>query len=262
MNFKIGSSIAQSRVRRLSGWMAIALLAALAVSTTEARAAVVSMTYDGVIRTGFGRTSVFGAPPADLVGSAYRAVYLFDTEVGRKMGDATFQSVAGGTVIDEPSPWLGASLTINGVTIQLLGDRRSVASTANGRNFTGVSSTVVHNLDPEGFVVRSEMDHNISTRAVGATIGARLDQPFVYEVAPGDVIQRAYYEGRDPIDFQRQCCTTQFNFTPQRVTVALAVPEPATWAMMVMGFGLLGTALRRRQYASAVPSLRISVAAS
>ncbi len=26
-----------------------------------------------------------------------------------------------------------------------------------------------------------------------------------------------------------------------------AVPEPATWAMMIAGFGLAGSALRRRQ---------------
>ena len=31
------------------------------------------------------------------------------------------------------------------------------------------------------------------------------------------------------------------------VTVAAAVPEPATWAMMLMGFGVIGAALRRRR---------------
>ena len=31
------------------------------------------------------------------------------------------------------------------------------------------------------------------------------------------------------------------------VTVAAAVPEPATWAMMLVGFGAMGGALRRRQ---------------
>ena len=32
---------------------------------------------------------------------------------------------------------------------------------------------------------------------------------------------------------------------------AAAVPEPATWAMMIMGFGAMGALLRRRQYALA-----------
>ena len=30
-----------------------------------------------------------------------------------------------------------------------------------------------------------------------------------------------------------------------------AVPEPATWAMMIMGFGTIGALMRRRQYALA-----------
>lgn len=34
-------------------------------------------------------------------------------------------------------------------------------------------------------------------------------------------------------------------------TIAGAVPEPATWAMMLMGFGAIGVAMRRRRRASA-----------
>lgn len=46
-----------------------------------------------------------------------------------------------------------------------------------------------------------------------------------------------------------------FNGTGDEVRISLqasdftAVPEPATWAMMIMGFGLAGAALRRRQAA-------------
>ena len=39
-------------------------------------------------------------------------------------------------------------------------------------------------------------------------------------------------------------------FDPSQYTedsIEGAVPEPATWAMMISGFGLVGTALRRRQ---------------
>ena len=39
--------------------------------------------------------------------------------------------------------------------------------------------------------------------------------------------------------------STQFNFT-----VSNAVPEPASWAMLIAGFGLTGAALRRRRAAA------------
>jgi hypothetical protein len=37
------------------------------------------------------------------------------------------------------------------------------------------------------------------------------------------------------------------DFSPENATLDVAVPEPASWAMLVAGFGLLGAALRRRE---------------
>ncbi len=45
------------------------------------------------------------------------------------------------------------------------------------------------------------------------------------------------------------------NFSVSAVTAASAVPETATWGMMIAGFGLIGFAMRRR------PSVRVSYAA-
>lgn len=44
--------------------------------------------------------------------------------------------------------------------------------------------------------------------------------------------------------------SSQNSFESDNFAVA-AVPEPATWAMMIMGFGTIGALLRRRQYALA-----------
>jgi hypothetical protein len=40
--------------------------------------------------------------------------------------------------------------------------------------------------------------------------------------------------------------TTDAGSTGYDFQAAAAVPEPATWAMMIMGFGLVGAAMRRR----------------
>ena len=37
--------------------------------------------------------------------------------------------------------------------------------------------------------------------------------------------------------------TITFTYNP---TISAAVPEPATWAMMLAGFGLIGSGMRRR----------------
>ena len=41
--------------------------------------------------------------------------------------------------------------------------------------------------------------------------------------------------------------TTAADFAIDRVFVTAAVPEPATWSMLILGFGLVGGAMRRRR---------------
>ncbi len=46
--------------------------------------------------------------------------------------------------------------------------------------------------------------------------------------------------------------TDAFKFSNLTVSGSTSVPEPATWAMMIFGFGLVGSAMRRRQVRTAV----------
>lgn len=46
------------------------------------------------------------------------------------------------------------------------------------------------------------------------------------------------------------------------VTSAAAVPEPAAWAMLLVGFGVIGTAMRRRDTGQTVRSRASSTKAS
>lgn len=54
--------------------------------------------------------------------------------------------------------------------------------------------------------------------------------------------QNAYHNFGDPFD----------NLTFSITAVTAGVPEPATWAMMLIGFGAIGVALRRRRRTSAL----------
>ena len=73
-----------------------------------------------------------------------------------------------------------------------------------------------------------------------------LSQPLSYTANSSGGSQFWFYYGADeanPISFY-----TDGN--PITVTVS-AVPEPATWAMMIIGFGGAGVAIRRRRQAFA-----------
>jgi hypothetical protein len=66
------------------------------------------------------------------------------------------------------------------------------------------------------------------------------DTHFGFQADGGDVITNLRFVANDPpgsIDLIKQV----------RITAAAAVPEPATWALMLLGFGGIGVAMRRKR---------------
>lgn len=84
--------------------------------------------------------------------------------------------------------------------------------------------------------------HQVSLRA----LGEGLFEP----------ISLTYYQGHCQIAPGSQCersaSTTQFSITE---IIPGAVPEPATWAMMILGLGAIGWGLRRRSSITGALSL-------
>lgn len=67
-----------------------------------------------------------------------------------------------------------------------------------------------------------------------------------FAVGADGLLRLEYYEGFDDFDGADgvwNSGTITFTYTP---TETGAVPEPATWAMMLAGFGLIGAGMRRR----------------
>jgi hypothetical protein len=66
----------------------------------------------------------------------------------------------------------------------------------------------------------------------------------------------AQSSGPQTIDFQyRGLGITAADFGVDRVFVTAAVPEPGTWAMMLLGFGAIGASMRRRRRVSAIAQM-------
>jgi hypothetical protein len=70
---------------------------------------------------------------------------------------------------------------------------------------------------------------------VGATVSG-------ISVGAGSTAGASYHAFVDNVSLTAGRSTTTYNFE----AAAAAVPEPATWAMMLLGFGAIGCALRRR----------------
>lgn len=64
-----------------------------------------------------------------------------------------------------------------------------------------------------------------------------------FSVGAGSGALPTYHAFADNVTFNTRSGTTTYNFETAGIG---AVPEPSTWAMMLLGFGLVGGAMRRR----------------
>ena len=194
--------------------------AALALAA-PASADMVTFAYYGRITDGFDTTGVFGAANTDLTGDAIRAVFVFDTSLGERGTIAgTTDSVVGGTQVpgSPATPLVSATITINGHNLSIGGDLLGSALTNAG----------VFNASEAVGSLTDFVDAFVDTPDAPAS----LDTPFSPHGSGG---------GSFNID------SLSALGVQQTATADFAIPEPATWAILLTGFAGIGAAMRERR---------------
>lgn len=206
-------------------------------SAGASAAAVLVATYSGALGAGsVDREALFSDGQQSLVGKTFSLSFVYDTEVGLRGEDDENVYRSGGTsldVTDEPphvnSPISRVTLTVNGISRTYSENvYGSVARTIElyrlrhyyGDNVVGIEGVLFSPTGPAG---RSLVD-------LGEFAGfgtGYFRQGFVEEFSP---------------------YSTDLVLSANRLTVAelAAVPEPGVWALMILGFGAVGSVLRHR----------------
>jgi hypothetical protein len=233
--------------RTLAGAIATAGL----MTAMPAAAVIKIATYSGVVASGYDQTGVFGAAKTDLAGASYVAIFVYDKTLGayRASDGVRYDYSYGGPGYGN-SPIIRSSIAINGVTHTVAGTYAGSAFTAN---FTGndpgvehVSSErfdngITHKFNELGFNLGfnnsvglpTSLDQNFGPVAATRGFGSFAFYTFRYSRAGfvqyvyADLSGPAVYSVSDP--------------------VRNAVPEPASWALMIVGFGMVGVVARRRK---------------
>ena len=239
---------------RLSG--AAFVLAALGF-LSPASAMVVEVTDWGTVAFGYDQTGIFGVGGGDLAGDAYVAHYTFDTSRGwAYSGPAPVNFAYGGKCCGDASPAISASVTINGYTVNFLGDYLGEIYGFNVGNFSEQYHFVQSYVDNRGVYINNYLQNWVSNS--NGSIPSSITGPFIYNTMVGDSATGALlistYDGNSndwQVDTYAGLVPTTLEVSPYADLTGASptvsgVPEPSIWAMMVIGFAAIGSAAFRR----------------
>ena len=214
----------------------------------QAGALTVHTTLNGFLESGTGPNGLFyfqaGAPPQFQTQPGHEPVnygFVLDFSFDPSLGHLTTTNIGGGFIAQSIdwqvaqgglSPLLGASLTVFGNTYDLTGAEFTYDRNPLGGGFqfsAGGISFSSHSFD------FSAPGHSLllSDALSGPTIGccASLSVGSMSGTGYNTFIQQAAIR------------------SDQQVVI---VPEPATWALLILGFGGVGAMLRRRRGSLAI----------
>lgn len=237
------------------------------------------VTYTGTLVGGLDGTGAYGPINGNLTGAQITILMYFDYSLG-SIGPATNISLPNMSVLYGPtgtgiltSPGLGASVTIGGITRELVGNYQPASGYpipgAHPSGYTQISEIYgVNEFIEHAFVSYACMNVSCTDRQSNTYVQANL-QSFTrtdlinsfdpLAQASFDPSQFSYAGGTFRLgspDGQTNIFDTYGEFRVTGLTISAiadSVPEPSTWLMMLLGFGALGFSLRRRRRIHVVP---------
>jgi hypothetical protein len=191
-----------------------------------ANATLYTQIYTGTVRSGTDTANLFGG--GSLAGQAFTATYVFDDTLGLATNNGVEHSAHGGSTYPAlATPNLSTSLTINGLTYSFVGTFYGEIYASYEAAFSYLSSN-------------AQSGTATLTNTVYDGFGAAYPDPaFAFS---GSVAGALGNSGQFSLGDQILRLTN----STYAVSAAAAVPEPASWAMFIGGFGLVGGAMRRR----------------
>lgn len=234
---------------KLAKWASAALAVVIMVAAPgTAGAKIYNITYSGYVSSGYDSTGIFGIPTSNLTGN-FSAVFRLDTATpGAQSGETINQSYIQGFGASSPVP---GTLNINAKSYQF-GSYLSYVQVTN-------DYPVYPNNLNDSFQVGAANNNFKETilmdvyTPTGNYLKNKYVQAFDYIPQSGD-FQNSFFAIND---LNGTALAGGALFVTHVFAVEKGgVPEPATWALMILGFGGIGAAMRRR--AKSAPELTVA----
>ena len=228
--------------------LAVAAAAIALIASAPAIAVVKVATYSGTVAYGYDYTGVFGTANTDLTGAHWVVSITYDKTLGQFQNTVPGESdlSRGGNATGNGSPIISNKMKINGVT-------RSVS-----RGFGSVYTTMAYGALVSHEFYETFTAGNIETAngffmaAYPDVVPTSLDQNFgpvttTNGVSYGEIFYYTYdtLSGAQVYQFDAYLDGDVTYSVSDSLPETGAVPEPASWALMIAGFGLVGATQRR-----------------
>jgi hypothetical protein len=237
-----------------------ALVCGALLTASSAQAAQVLVTYSGTVETGYDAFQFFKTGSDNLAGQGFALEFVLDTGTAGAVF-LPFSTSAHLYGFDASNP-LSVSFTLNG---------KSLASAPAVTSSYGIVSYhhqhMGQNLGGGGYYNSGVLHHYRETSGEGNELSVLADiydavpitgtldlkAPLTYFVQPGATaggqLSFTRFDSPKPVsedepwNFSHHV-TAKLSLQSLAITSIAAVPEPSTWAMMILGFGAVGTAMR------------------
>lgn len=210
----------------------------------QAQADIYHFTQTGTIASGFDTHGIFGADGADLSGRAYSATLTFDPSL------LEYSPISGPPF--DSRLYVGATgifdIKIDGVSYAFETGGPYQFSYASAEAYPGVTNGWTYVVG--GSLTGSGGDVNLAIASATNFIGSLGLAAYAYTLTDQDMAflgsESNVWNGGD-FKLAFRPATVSLTSEPGTLAPAGGVPEPASWALMIVGFGGAGVMLRSRR---------------
>jgi hypothetical protein len=181
--------------------------------------------------------SLSAQPRVDCPGAAASACVVGNPTAMLSLDPAAPKTFITNDGANPTSPVLSGSPTFNG-PIAVLFSTDQLAVGFDGGYFNAVGSTGITAFARDGSLIGTVANNGLGIEFLGLAVTGNT---------PGIAGVFLDLVGAEPAGF----AIDNLRFGEQGQVVVPGIPEAGTWAMMIAGFGLVGTAMRRRRTAVA-----------
>jgi hypothetical protein len=243
----------------------VSVVAAVAMigGVSPMSAAIMDVTYTGTVRgqavgdetrslqqpPGIDTLGIFGTAGANLVGSSWVATYTFDTSHGTYYSTGDQSYVIGGSAFGSISPVLSSMITINGVS-------KSVDGSYAGYEY-GLNTSFGYSAQFQEAISLTQDKLVASIFNYNGSLPASITTPFTHTLDINDTVNNGMYStANDTETFFANISILTVSFHEddgdsgdhdEDHEHVHGVPEPSTWAMILLGFAGIGFAAYRKK---------------